>query len=271
MQTAHWRASCVADGPDFESRIKNEQNNAKFSFLQANDPFHAYYREKVVELGGTPAAPPGASAGAITAASTTAPTKKAATKTITPVEPPKTLFTGVKPVGAQPLDLDVIQLTAQFVAANGRSFLTGIANRETRNPQVLTRPASAPPRAAARRHHAPPTAALFASPWRHPTTTTTRRHTAAPPHDTTPAAAHSPLPTAAHAAAHPRATHDDSRLPLPCLGGQFDFLKPTHHLFATFTALVDSYSKCLTPSPDVRTALQKDADDSLRTLARVQQ
>ena len=30
--------------------------------------------------------------------------------------------------------MDVIQLTAQFVANNGRSFLTGIANRESKNP-----------------------------------------------------------------------------------------------------------------------------------------
>ena len=38
------------NGPEFETRIKNEQNNAKFSFLQPNDPFHPYYRAKVVEL-----------------------------------------------------------------------------------------------------------------------------------------------------------------------------------------------------------------------------
>ena len=28
------------NGPEFETRIRNEQKNAKFSFLQPNDPFH---------------------------------------------------------------------------------------------------------------------------------------------------------------------------------------------------------------------------------------
>ena len=40
------------NGPEFETRIKNEQAaTAKFSFLQPNDPFNPYYRAKVVELG----------------------------------------------------------------------------------------------------------------------------------------------------------------------------------------------------------------------------
>ena len=130
-------ASFVArNGPEFETRIKNEQNNVKFSFLQSNDPFHPYYRAKVVELGGTPAST--AVVAAPSAEVTGAATAKTQPKTpsITPVEPPKRAYTVTKPLGANPLDLDVIQLTAQFVACNGRSFLTGIANRESKNPQV---------------------------------------------------------------------------------------------------------------------------------------
>ena len=50
------------------------------------------------------------------------------------MEPPKAQFVVNRPAGAQPLDMDVIMLTAQFVARNGRSFLTGLANRESKNP-----------------------------------------------------------------------------------------------------------------------------------------
>jgi hypothetical protein len=49
------------------------------------------------------------------------------------------------PEGLTALDLDVIKLTAQFVARNGKAFLTGLAQREAANPQV-------PPPARARPH-----------------------------------------------------------------------------------------------------------------------
>jgi len=41
------------NGPEFETRIKNEQNNSRFSFLKPNDPFNPYYRAKIIELAGT--------------------------------------------------------------------------------------------------------------------------------------------------------------------------------------------------------------------------
>jgi hypothetical protein len=40
------------------------------------------------------------------------------------------------PEGLTGLDLDVIKLTAQFVARNGAAFLTGLTTREANNPQV---------------------------------------------------------------------------------------------------------------------------------------
>jgi splicing factor 3A subunit 1 len=40
------------------------------------------------------------------------------------------------PEGLTALDLDTMKLTAQFVARNGKSFLTGLASREHANPQV---------------------------------------------------------------------------------------------------------------------------------------
>ena len=54
---------------------------------------------------------------------------------MTPVPPPKPQYIVNKPVGSAPLETDVIQLTAQFVARNGRSLLPGIAQREGKHPQ----------------------------------------------------------------------------------------------------------------------------------------
>jgi len=123
------------NGPEFESRIlKNEQSNPKFGFLNSSDPFHPYYRNKISELRGdapaaeTAVAAPGA--GEVSAQATV----KSGFK-VAPLEPPKALYTVPRPVGVVPLDLDTIQLSAQFVARNGRPFLTGLANRESKNPQ----------------------------------------------------------------------------------------------------------------------------------------
>lgn len=45
-------ASFVArNGPEFEARIRqNELGNPKFNFLNAGDPYHAYYQHKVREI-----------------------------------------------------------------------------------------------------------------------------------------------------------------------------------------------------------------------------
>ena len=41
----------ICPGPEFESRIKlNEAGNSKFNFLNAHDPYNAYYRHKVKEI-----------------------------------------------------------------------------------------------------------------------------------------------------------------------------------------------------------------------------
>ena len=48
-------------------------------------------------------------------------------------------YTLVLPEGITALDLDVIKLTAQFVARNGKSFLTGLTSREHTNPQARLR------------------------------------------------------------------------------------------------------------------------------------
>jgi hypothetical protein len=45
-------------------------------------------------------------------------------------------YTVALPDGVSAFDLDVIKLTAQFVARNGKSFLTGLTSREHMNPQA---------------------------------------------------------------------------------------------------------------------------------------
>lgn len=52
-------------------------------------------------------------------------------------------YTIALPEGIAAFDLDVIKLTAQFVARNGKSFLTGLTSREHMNPQVRARAAVA--------------------------------------------------------------------------------------------------------------------------------
>ncbi|XP_054713401.1 splicing factor 3A subunit 1-like [Uloborus diversus] len=132
-------ASFVArNGPEFEAKIRqNEINNKKFNFLNLGDPYNAYYQHKVKEFKegkGTPdaSAPP-------------APSKPDAVKKpdilkltevqIVPKEPPPEFEFIVDPPSISAFDLDIVKLTAQFVARNGRQFLTNLMNREQRNYQ----------------------------------------------------------------------------------------------------------------------------------------
>ncbi|KAF3851060.1 hypothetical protein F7725_012832, partial [Dissostichus mawsoni] len=127
-------ASFVArNGPEFEARIRqNEINNPKFNFLNPNDPYHAYYRHKVNEFkegkGQEPsAAVPKVMQQAMLQAQL--PQKAVIQETVVPKEPP------LNPPSISAFDLDVVKLTAQFVARNGRQFLTQLMQKEQRNYQ----------------------------------------------------------------------------------------------------------------------------------------
>ncbi|XP_054161737.1 splicing factor 3A subunit 1-like [Oppia nitens] len=150
-------ASFVArNGPEFESRIQqNEQNNPKFNFLKPGDPYNAYYQHKCKEFreGGKSgsdivAAPTGPYN---TTTTSTAAIKQSTQQTtvpktakqlellmdtpIIPREPPPDFEFMEDPPSISALDLDIVKLTAQFVAIHGRSFLTNLMNREQRNYQ----------------------------------------------------------------------------------------------------------------------------------------
>ena len=115
------------NGPVFEDRIRDkEKHNPKFSFLSLNDayaPFYAWRLQEVREGRGT-----AISAGRVGEA---APVQQRE-KPKGPVPPPEFLFSARMPnISAQ--DLDVVRLTALFVAKNGRSFMTTLVQRESRN------------------------------------------------------------------------------------------------------------------------------------------
>jgi len=125
------------NGIEFEQRIKqNEINNPKFNFLNTGDPYHAYYQHRVVVIREGKAEPEKVK---------TLPTESVAKKqsdllksvtkedVIVPKEPPPEYEFLADPPSISAFDLDVVKLTAQFVARNGRQFLTNLMNREQRN------------------------------------------------------------------------------------------------------------------------------------------
>ena len=117
------------NGAVFEERIREkEKHNAKFSFLSANDaynPFYAWRLNEVREGRGTTV-----SAGR--AGEVAAPAEPEKPKG--PVPPPDFHFSARMPnINTQ--DLEVVRLTALFVARNGRSFMTTLSQRESRNYQ----------------------------------------------------------------------------------------------------------------------------------------
>ncbi|MCL7031088.1 hypothetical protein MKW94_012099 [Papaver nudicaule] len=141
------------NGPDFVKRIiANNAGNAKFNFLNGSDPYNAYYQHRLSEFraqnelapqtedaSGLEAVQNGTdSAG--DAAMVEAETKpdpsaqfKPVRKVLVPPEPEQ--YTVRLPEAITGEELDIIKLTAQFVARNGKSFLTGLTSREINNPQ----------------------------------------------------------------------------------------------------------------------------------------
>ncbi|KAI1303530.1 SF3a splicing factor complex subunit [Mortierella claussenii] len=126
------RTAAAVSGSDsgaiLEERLRqSEKHNSKFCFLNPTDPYHAYYAFKIKEA---------KSGKAPKAAEIKAEIEAKVEETIKPPpeEPPALEFmTPMPSVSAQ--DLDVLKLTAQFVARNGRQFMVSLAQREARNYQ----------------------------------------------------------------------------------------------------------------------------------------
>ncbi|XP_014098731.1 splicing factor 3A subunit 1 isoform X3 [Bactrocera oleae] len=137
-------ASFVArNGPEFEARIRqNELGNAKFNFLSTGDPYNAYYRHKVNEYregkdaSGGPSVVTSVKQLSVTSAAQQKQQellKQVAEQQFVPKDPPSDFEFIADPPSISALDLDIVKLTAQFVARNGRQFLTNLMNREQRN------------------------------------------------------------------------------------------------------------------------------------------
>jgi splicing factor 3A subunit 1 len=117
-------------GAGLEQRIRdNHGKNPKFSFLMtSSDPYNAYYewRKQEIKSGrGTAIA-----AGRVGEAAA-APAQE---KPAGPPKPPDFQFSARMPRMSQK-DLEIVRLTALFVAKNGRPFMTQLAQREASNPQ----------------------------------------------------------------------------------------------------------------------------------------
>ncbi|XP_010458973.1 PREDICTED: probable splicing factor 3A subunit 1 isoform X2 [Camelina sativa] len=148
------------NGLEFEKRIiASNEGNAKFNFLKSADPYHAYYQHKLTEYRAQNK--DGAQDGAqgtddsdgtdhsqldAAAAATAADESEAGDAQLDlqaqfrippkPLEPPEPeKYTVRLPEGITGEELDIIKLTAQFVARNGKTFLTGLTNREGNNLQ----------------------------------------------------------------------------------------------------------------------------------------
>ncbi|KAI8304730.1 Pre-mRNA-splicing factor sap114 [Colletotrichum sp. SAR11_59] len=116
------------NGLVFEDRIRDkERSNPKFSFLNNADAYYAYYQWRLDEIKagrGTAIAAGRANEAAVPAEQ----------KPQGPPKPPDFQFSARMPRINQK-DLEVIRLTALFVAKNGRQFMTQLAQREAGNPQ----------------------------------------------------------------------------------------------------------------------------------------
>ncbi|KAL3483641.1 Pre-mRNA splicing factor PRP21 like protein-domain-containing protein [Aspergillus germanicus] len=115
------------NGAVFEDRVREkERNNPKFSFLNSNDPYAPFYQWRLSEIKegrGTD----------VSAGRAGEPTPTPAPEAPKgPAEPPEFHFSARMPIiNAQ--DLEVVRLTALFVARRGKSFMTALSQREARN------------------------------------------------------------------------------------------------------------------------------------------
>lgn len=116
------------NGAIFEDRIREKNaSNPKFSFLNQEDAYNSFYLWRLSEIKD--------GRGTDVAAGRTGDAENSAVeKPAGPPKPSDFQFSARMPRINQK-DLDVLRLTALFVAKNGRPFITQLGQRETGNPQ----------------------------------------------------------------------------------------------------------------------------------------
>ncbi|KAJ3349161.1 SF3a splicing factor complex subunit [Entophlyctis luteolus] len=117
-----------ANGLQFEDRLRVQNRlDPKFGFLNPLDPYHIYYKNRVAIFTANPNAQISSASASSAAVANVAPAP-AEVRPAQPVDEPKFVlkdydFCHDMP-SVSPSDLDILKLTAQFVARNGRTFLT---------------------------------------------------------------------------------------------------------------------------------------------------
>ncbi|XP_074347562.1 putative splicing factor 3A subunit 1 [Apium graveolens] len=137
-------ASYVAkNGQDFQINIMRYAQNSKVSFLKASDPYHAYYQQRLFEYRDQASVQPTQDFNTCNATADhnnnaeVKPDPSGQFRSIRePLVPPEAEeYTIGIPAGITYEEMDIIKLTAQFVARNGESFLSELKSREGDNLQ----------------------------------------------------------------------------------------------------------------------------------------
>ncbi|CAN6683062.1 unnamed protein product [Malus baccata var. baccata] len=133
-KTAHFVAK---KGPEFVKRIVAENaGNSKFHFLSSLSPYHAYYQHRLSEFRDGNQQP--ADSAELESGAPQAPAIKgeAGAPVPDPFDQFKPQYTVRIPEGITGEEYDIIKLTAEFVAREGKSFLAGLTSREIKNCQL---------------------------------------------------------------------------------------------------------------------------------------
>eukprot|EP00755_Sulcionema_specki_P001109 Sspe_Gene.3204::Locus_1052_Transcript_2_2_Confidence_0.750_Length_967::g.3204::m.3204/K12825/SF3A1, SAP114; splicing factor 3A subunit 1 len=139
------------NGKVFEAKIQEaEKNNLKFKFLEPDNPYNAYYLSRIDEFKKKIEEGEEINLNPVAAQSTSQqqngtqpqaekqPAKEEATlkaKAKAREDPAPKIYTVKVDSRMKPVELEIIKLTALFVAQHGKSFLSQIAQKERSNPQ----------------------------------------------------------------------------------------------------------------------------------------
>lgn len=116
-------------GKAFEDKIKKEQGTTgKMSFLEPDDAYHAYYQWRLSEIRA------GRSTHISAGRKADEPSFQGREERKGPEKPPEFQFSARMP-NISAMDLEVVKLTALFVAKNGRGWMTSLSQREAGNYQ----------------------------------------------------------------------------------------------------------------------------------------
>ncbi|KAK3670749.1 SF3a splicing factor complex subunit, partial [Recurvomyces mirabilis] len=121
------------NGAQFEERLKTGESKAKVSFVLDDDPYNAYYRWRLEEIkAGRGNAISAGRENEAASGGGTGVSSKGREERKGPDKPEEFVFSARMPnISAQ--DLEIVKLTAMFVAKNGRSWMTNLSQREAGN------------------------------------------------------------------------------------------------------------------------------------------